>query len=518
MRNIIRKSIYIGISIYICLAIISCEEDFTDIDTNVISNTKFTTNDILVDISASNSPLERLKTDNISRQINQYLLGVYANADYEKIEASIISQLGLPTNFEVVDAADKTDTTTVLTKIDTVFLKLPYPVSINSDNKFELEETIGETNKPYTLNVFRSNTYINTFDPADPSKINSYNSDDEFEKVGDALNANPDFAFKPSLNDTMFVVKRRLFDDTVIGSDTIKIFSSAASEQPIPFARIPLHKDVFKELFLDKYESSEFDSQEAFNDYFRGVILEATGDEGSLTTYNFNTSLATLSPSIEIYYTNSVFNKGTTDTIKTVTKNSSFLLSGFRVNQYKMEDKTYPTNNEIKIQGAAGSEGNVTLFTTDKLNELRARNILVNDASLTFYINQSADTTSVPERLYLYKSNEDPNNPVFSQIEDVISEAAFGGINGFLVRDANGRKEKYTFKITDYVSDLLIGLTDYSPTLKIKTFNTSDVPTNDTIFRNLSWNPRAVTLLNNAAANGEKKAVLKISYSEKKDN
>ncbi len=518
MRNIIRKSIYIGISIYICAAIISCEEDFTDIDTNVISNTKFTTNSLLVDISASNSPLEKLQTDNISRQINQYLLGVYANSDYEKIEASIISQLGLPTDFEVVDIDDLSDSTTVLTKIDTVFLKLPYPVSINGGTEFELEETIGETNKPYTLNVFRSNTFINRFNPADPTKTNSYNSDDEFEKIGEALNVNSNFSFTPSLNDTMIVVKRRLFDNTVINLDTVKIFNSAVGELPIPFARVPLNKEVFKELFLDKYESSDFDSQEAFNNYFRGIILEASGNQGSLTTYNFNTSVASLNPSIEIYYTNSVFNKGTTDTIKTVRKNSSFTLSGFRINKFKMEDKTYPVNNEIKIQGAAGSEANVTLFTTEKLNELRNRNLLINDASLTFYINQSADTASVPERLYLYKSNEELGNLVFSQVKDALTESAFGGINGFLLRDANGKKEKYTFKITDYVSDLINGTTDYSPTLKIKAFNSSDVPINDTIFRNFSWNPRAVTLLNNATTNGDKKAILKISYSERKDN
>ena len=36
--------------------------------------------------------------------------------------------------------------------------------------------------------------------------------------------------------------------------------------------RIPLNEDKFKELFLDKYESSEFESQDAFNDYFRGLF------------------------------------------------------------------------------------------------------------------------------------------------------------------------------------------------------------------------------------------------------
>lgn len=520
MKNILKKSIYTIATLYISFAIISCESDFTDIDTNVISNTKFTTNDLLLEVNATNSPLAQLQTDNISRQINQYLLGVYASADYEKISASIVSQLAIESNLQVVDASDITDTTTVLTKIDTVFLKLPYPVSLedvsNANSNFEFDGLVGNATTPYSLNVFRSNTYLNNFNPSDPTKINSYHSKDEFEKIGAPLNVEPDYPFSPSLNDTMFVVKRRMIDNTVVDSDTIKIFSSSASDNPIPFARVPLNEDVFQQLFLDKYEDEAFGSQASFNDYFRGIILEASGDDGSLITYNFNTSNASLNPSIEVYYTNTVYKIGTTDTIKTVRKNNSFLLSGYRVNTFDMVDKIYPNNNEIKIQGAAGSEGSLTMLDATTLNNLRSNDWLINDASLTFYINQSADTASVPERLYLYKTNGAISNPVLSQVEDAVSEAAFGGINGFLERDSDGKAEKYTFKITDYISDLALGLTDYNPTLKIKVFNTSDVPTTDTIFRNLSWNPRAVTLFNQDPINGDKKAVLKISYSEKK--
>jgi len=121
--------------------------------------------------------------------------------------------------------------------------------------------------------------------------------------------------------------------------------------------------------------------------------------------------------------------------------------------------------------------------------------------------------------LYLYKSDDSSGSQVTSQIKDAISEATFGGISGFLVRDSNGRKEKYTFKITDYVSDLLNGNTNYLPKLKLKTYNISDSPSTatDTIFRNYSWNPKAVTLFNQSSVNGDKKATLKISYSERKN-
>ena len=196
MRKIIRKSVYIVISIYLCTVIISCEKDFTDIDSNVISNTKFDTDAISIDIIAENSPLEKVQSDNISRQLGQYLLGVYASPDYEKIEASIISQLTIASNLKVVDATYGADTT-VVTKIDTVFLKLPYQVVVEditaTESNFELDSIIGDQTKAFNFNVYRSNTYINIYNPSDPSKINSFNSNDDFEKTGSELNTQINF-------------------------------------------------------------------------------------------------------------------------------------------------------------------------------------------------------------------------------------------------------------------------------------------------------------------------------------
>jgi len=527
VRKIIRRSVLVSILVCLSVAITSCEEDFTNINSNVLSNTKFNTNAVTVDIVAENSDLEKIQSDNISRQLGQYLLGVYASSDYEKLEASIVSQIQIPTGLQVIDddniyGAD----TIVVTKIDTVFLKIPYQVVLNSDNTgYDLDSIIGNQTEAFTLNVYRSNTYLNLYNPLDPTKINSFYSNDDFEKTGTALNSEINYQFKPNYEtvdgelvpvDTMFVVKRRLFNDDVATQDTIKVYSSTTSTLPVPFARIPLDEEKIKELFLDKYETGEFDSQEAFNDYFRGLILEATGNEGSLISFNFNNTATSLNPSLEIYYTNTVLKAGNT-ILDTITNNNSFPLSGFRVNTFKMEEKTYPVNDEIKIQGTAGSEANITLFNEAKVNELKENNWLINDASLTFYINQSADTLNVPERLYLYKTYNGATSTTFSQIKDATSEASFGGIEGELERDANGKVEKYTFRITDYVSDILNDEIAYSANLRLKVYNPTDLPTTttDTIFRNFSWNPKAVTLFNNTTVDEAKKAVLKISYTEK---
>ena len=68
------------------------------------------------------------------------------------------------------------------------------------------------------------------------------------------------------------------------------------------------------------------------------------------------------------------------------------------------------------------------------------------------------------------------------------------------------------------MSDILSGKTDYSPLLRLKAINSSDLQTvSDTVYTNYNWNPKAVTIFNHHIENDSKKAVLKISYSEKKN-
>jgi hypothetical protein len=525
VRKIIKKSVYIGVLLSFFSAITSCEEDFTDIGSKVISNTKFNTNKYTVEITAENSPVESVSADNITIEPGEYLLGVHASTEYEKIEASIVSQIEINSSLKLVDDENVYGSDTiVVSTIDTVFVKLPYTATLDNNTssgpEFTLNSIIGDPSKAFTVNVFQTSTYLSRLNPADPSKSNSYKSNAVFDKIGAELNDPINYQFKPNENDTIIVVKRRLSNDNLYLNETIKYTTSTTSGIPIPFAVIPLNEDAFKELFLDKYESSEFDSQEAFNNYFKGIILEAQGNEGSLISFNFRNTVTALNPSIEVYYTNTVLANG--QVIDTIQKNNTFLLNGIRSAIYNMEDKTYPVNNEIKLQGAAGSEVEIDLFgadtdnngIADKIEELRGNNWLINDASLTFYINQSVDTTAIPSRLYMYKVGTDSSLPTtgLSQIKDTYTENTFGGN---LERDDNGKAEKYTFRITDYISDLLSGADDFSPKLKLKVHNFSDDPISSILFSNYNWNPKAVTLLNQDIINGDKRAVLKISYSEK---
>ncbi len=511
----IKKSAYLSVIILFVITVISCEKDFTDIASNVIKNTKFDTKDTIMEVVVTNKAITSVRADGltIGGALGQYLLGVYNNPNYEKIEASMISQIILDTEIKTKDKAERIygADTTIVTTIDTVFLKLPYQATLKSGttSEYTLDSIIGDQSKPFNVNIYRTDTYMNRLDPNDPSKSKNYPSNYTYQKLSGELNSTLNYQFTPKAIDTALIYKRRLSNGNVYKTDTIKLTNNN------PFARIALDKSKFKDIFIDKFDTSDFESQEALNEYFKGLLIEASGNEGSLISFLLNNTNKELKPSIELRYTRTVVKGGTT-VLDTIEKTNRFLLSNFSTSTYKMTEKVYPANKNVIVQGTAGNMGTIELLSTAQLNLLKKKNWLINDATLTFYVDQDIvkyDTIATPFRLLLFK-----DGVTKAHVKDLTTEGSiiFGG-NLVLT---NKKPDYYAFKITDYISDFVKGTSDYNPVLGLRVFNNpTDIPQNpiDTLVKNYSWSPKAVTLLNHdKAANGERRARLKISYSIKK--
>ncbi|WP_299015309.1 DUF4270 family protein [uncultured Polaribacter sp.] len=538
MKSILKKSIHFSALLLLVVAIISCEKDFTDINSGVVSNTVFSTKDTVLDVIVTNAPLENIRTDGLSLLTTpffgfqgQYLLGAYVNENYESFEASLVTQVNIDTRLTKT-TFDNVSNLRVQTTIDTVFIRLPYHATLQSNTDtpvFELDSVVG--NQSFDINVFELTTFLNTLNPADPSKTNRFFSDTEYQINPENLTAENFKEFKPTAKDTLIIVKRRNSLGVVYDIDSVRYPITANSNIGLPMAIIPLKNSFAEEVFLNNYQTPNFASQAAFNDYFRGIVIEAkerdqpTGERGgSLISFNLRSSVAAAAnPQIEVFYSNTYFTPNNEiDTI--IKQNHSFQLGGVpgsvSNNRYAMQNRVYPDNNEVILQGAAGSEASVQILNNEQINLLKSKNWLVNDAALTFYINQESDVTNAPFRLYLYKNGvNNAGQNIQSQIKDVISEGPFifgGGVQ----LDNENRKDSYTFKITDYLSDFLSGEEVYNPSLRLKVFNTSDVPLSpgDTLFTRYNWNPKAVSILNgDNALNGARRAQLKIFYTEKEN-
>ena len=324
----------------------------------------------------------------------------------------------------------------------------------------------------------------------------------------------------PNRRDTANFITRKLSTGEVYTTDTI------AFPNLTPSISIPLKEDLIQELLFDQYETSNFASQDAFNNYFRGIKIQAEGDGGSLMSLSLNST--GLQPSIDIYYTNTILTDGGTVVYDTINKTDSFLLSGIRNSHLKTTPGQSSGPNNIAIQGTAGSMAQLKILgddndlngLPDQLEDLRTKNWLVNDARITLYVDKDVvepDTTATPYQLFIYKdglTNSGDERP--SQVLDYITEGV-NQVGGSLELDSQNKPDSYTFNITDYISELLEGTTNDLPKLGVRVINPTDLPVSaiDTIVRNHNWNPKAIMLLNHNTQDVTRKAKLTIAYTIK---
>ncbi|WP_437823604.1 DUF4270 family protein [Tenacibaculum mesophilum] len=514
----IRKIGVLGISLLCLATITSCEKDFSEVGTNVINNDKFETGEILLDVKITPIDTKNVQADNINATISDYWLGVYNNPNAEKIEASIISQLGYIPNL------NNKDTDTTVFNLDKVILKIPYQATslgtTDGVTSFKLDSILGNPDIATNVQVLENETYLNTLNPSDPSKRNTFFSDNEY--LGDnVLSEGVIYELKPKATDTTFIFDRIDRSSSLTSTTTYKDTVRALNSQnlKVPFLAIPLDITKMKALFWDKFHRVEFASKEAFDNYFRGIKIVATGSDGSLVPLNLASSPT---PSVDFLYTKSDID-GTT--IKKTTEGTySFPLSGVRNSIYKMTPAANPAPaNNFVIQGTAGRIAEVEILDETKVQELKSNNWLINDASLTFYINQTInnDANVIPQQLFLYQNKKNEAGGISpTQLTDAyVDPASFSGV---LKKTDDDNPEKYTFRITDYISKLLSAEenTTTDP-LVLKVYNPTDIPVVNNVLttsvKSYNWNPRAVTLLDgNETTNGTKRAVLKISYSKEK--
>lgn len=496
---------YVSLSATVFLALISCEKPIDSIGVNLINNNNFISSSITTEVVAINKNIDKVPTES---NAPEFLLGVYDDPEFGKLKASIISQLTLP-------AIGATYTYGTNANIDSVLISIPYQatkISNYSDGKpqFSIDSVIGNSDNAFKLSVYELKTFLNTLDPNDPSKRQVYYSNKVFDKVSTALYSK-DFKINP--DDTVSYIKRYMPDGvTVFDIDTLK------QTTKIPSINIPLDENKIKQLFVDTAGSSEFETLDNFQHFFRGLYIEA----GESTNPNSHiVSLNLSNANMTIYYSNNEDELATQDlngngvmgeTGVRVKHKYVFPFGTVKSNYY---DRDYTVSkqsgaNRLYVQGAAGSIATIDILGSEDIVALRKKHWLITNASLTLFVDQNASSNIEPERLFLY--NFDDN----LQLKDMITEGKTS-VGGNLILDGNGKPYKYVFKITDYISDVFKE-NNPAPVYKLglKVYNSTDDPVNilDTKIKEFSWNPKGVVLYGNDPSFQDKRATLEISYSE----
>ncbi len=454
-------------------------------------------------------------------------LGVYNDPVYGQQVASVLTQLSLTSN------NPEFGTEAV---VDSVVLTLPYfstAVEAGEDGNpiYKLDSLFG--NSPYKLTVSRSKFFLNNFDPeADFALAQKYYSDQgpvfENNLVGSPLYTNENF-----LPSNQEVVHGELNGQNEL--DTIRATPRLRAHLPVQF---------FQENIINKEGSLELSNNNNFNNFIRGLYFKAEplNSNGNMLLLNF----ANAEAGITIYYTSQVVDAsdsdGDDDTSDMVGQASSYKLN-FGPNTVNAFSQDLPTGiaSEIAETNAQvgaknlflkGGEGAVTvikLFEDEaELAELRANNWLINEANLSFFIDQDRVQAgeAEPERIYLYnlKTNQqlfdyliDPSLNNASPLNSVISHSSR------LERDESGAGVSYKIRITEHVKNVLnndfdnvrLGLV---VTQNINLVRNSALKTPiDSITRVPSAaviSPEGTVLHGNLSPNAEKRLKFNIYYTE----
>ncbi len=419
----------------------SCEDDFSEVGSNIVGNNNF---DALlfdeVEIDAYNRKIERIQTS----ALTGHNLGVFNDPVYGKTNANILTQVRLESTDP--DFGDNT-------VLDSVILTFPYYSSITEQSSngstYVLDSIFGSG--PINFSIHESNYFLRSTDPNNNYEPQVYYSDQQ-EQFEQNIESTPILEvdnFTPSANE---IITYEPNDDG--GLDTIRTN---------PKLRLALPVDFFQDKIIDKEGTSVLLSQDNFRNYFRGLYfkVDPSIQEGIGMLLNLNPSSEP--DQIENRANITLYYRSTIQDIdgEEIENNNEFRLTFGPniVNVYESEYEEIPSQDNLYLKGGQGSLAIIDIFKdTQQLDSIRDSNWLVNEANLSFYVNESEvpEGDHEPERIFIYDVN---NGSILADYANDISATDNGSTSRFnhlgpLSTDENGNRF-YKLRITDYIHNII---------------------------------------------------------------
>ena len=478
--------------LFLFVLLISCDKDFNSLDSEVIGDDHFDLE--LYDeatVVAYSKATGVVQTNNLPLNA----LGIYKNDFFGTTKAHFVTQ---------VELGSENPSFGFNPIIDSVYLYVPYFTELKStetsgERVYELDSIYGnaETGK-FRLKVLENGYYLRDLDPEDNLQSSQkYFNDDKATKIdpfkgSELLNNSSNVA----QNDQFYFSKKELYiyktngaglyvdSNGAVLSDQNNVTLRVIKERKTPGMWLDLKNSFFQQKILDAASTANLFSNNAFKNYFRGLLFEVeeiNPDQGALAVLDFSKA------ELKILYKAaseavSVENPTPTRTRRTFSLkmgyNASTTLRNNSINLLEYNNSTeydagLAGSNEVLgsdrlyVKGGNGSVAFIDLFTPTELETLRnnvaTKNWLVNDARLTFYVDKTAMTnvpkTSEPERIYIYDAT---NNLVLvdytfdssSSANLKNSKVVFGGM---IQRETTGPKKgiKYTIRLTEHIKRIL---------------------------------------------------------------
>ena len=445
------------------LSFASCEEDFSNLDTEII-NENFSRPDTTFSVVAysrllrGNNSFYGVQTNGLT----SYKLGVYVDPVYGTTTSNFLGQvvMSTPNPTFPVDSLEPV--------LEKVILHIPFYAESSEDGEgnttYTLDSIYGST--PININIYESNYFLRDTDPdsnfEEPQKYYSNQGSLFQSNLGTFLASKEDFL--PSSDEIELIIE---------DLDTLNFAPGLLVELPVEF---------FQEKIIDQEGEEVLINNNNFKNYFRGLFLQAssTGD-GSMFLFNTEEAKVTLYYSAQTTLLDSDGNQQTDDdgNIIRLLSNYDLDFSGINVNVYDAMNNpssdilaALAASNEtlgderLYISGSKEIVTIIDLFGGDDnqngindLEELRDKKWLINEANLIFYVDKDkvSGGTKEPERIMVFDTKNNSiladysidlttnNNPVNAVIQHL----------GRLERDGDGNGDYYKIRLTAHVSNLI---------------------------------------------------------------
>ena len=344
----------------------------------------------------------------------------------------------------------------------------------SEDNLYEIDSLYGDINSNFNIKVHELTYYLNDLDANNNFETQKiYYSNQDFYNEGFFGEELSDTNIKLNLDELVFYYSTdNPLTEDVDERDNVELRLS-------PRLRIPLNNDFFQRKIIEMEGRSVLESPSSFKlDGIRGLIIQTENFSSDLyMLLNFNFAQIRIEYEFDSYNNNGTENDTDDDEIERLSSSISIPFGGIRVNSIKnsffnleIENRVKESNNgqhtDRLFVKSGKYHGLIRLFSQNSSNEntylkeLRNENIIINEANLSFYIDDKfkGAYNLVAQRLYLYDilSGQPLNDLSFDGSTNVSvingDKKIFGGI---LEYDDSNNPYRYKFNITNHISNII---------------------------------------------------------------
>ncbi len=429
--------------------------DFNEIDGALLKNPNFDTNVFTATISVSQIKETAVQTNGLSG----YLLGQYTQAPFGTKSATIVAQVGLtavnPTFGAKSQANENKDNKQENETVTEAYLYIPFfnPNSSTNnatyakDAEYTIDSLYGHKDASFNIDVKELNYYLSDIDTDLKAKEYYSNNTDLRNNLGASI-VSGTTTF--SINNK--AITRYQFDNPQTTDDESKTVADVLA----PGLRIPLSASFFQTKIISKEGSSELANLNEFKKYFKGIAINAS---------NFSKDLMMLlnmaSAKIEVVYS---YNVAVNNETKQRKSRFELPVNGLTVNLFNNSGEALTDSSKIYLSGGLGQVASITISDSD-IATIKSQKLMVTDASLFLYVDNTVSYNKEPERVFIYNAN---TGAILVDYQYDPTSSANASANAYLyhlgkLQKENGKGVYYQLRITNHLLNIISNTTTNVP-------------------------------------------------------